>query len=74
MDDKNNIKSLAIALINQYGDDAQTVAMLRAAEFAAMVNNDQWIKWEKVIVEIDKLNQSSNLDGWNLLYTLKELS
>ena len=74
MDDKNNIKSLAIALITQYGDDAQTVAMLRAAEFAAMINNDQWIKWEKVIVEIDKLNQSSNLDGWNLLYTLKELS
>ena len=35
MDEKKTIKSIATALVSQYGDDAQTVAMLRAAEFAA---------------------------------------
>ena len=40
MDEKKTIKSIATALVSQYGDDAQTVAMLRAAEFAAVLNND----------------------------------
>ena len=41
MDEKKTIKSIATALVSQYGDDAQTVAMLRAAEFAAELNNDE---------------------------------
>ena len=52
MNDNEIIKSLANTLISQYGDDAETVAMLRAAENAADLNNEEWIKWEKVIIEI----------------------
>ena len=63
MDEKKTIKSIATALVSQYGDDAQTVATLRAAEFAAELNNDEWVKWEKVIKEIDGLDNQSILDG-----------
>ncbi len=63
MDEKKTIKSIATALVSQYGDDAQTVAMLRAAEFAAEFNNDEWAKWEKVIKEIEGLDNQSILDG-----------
>ena len=63
MDEKKTIKSIATALVSQYGDAAQTVAMLRAAEFAAELNNDEWAKWEKVIIEIEGLDNQSILDG-----------
>ena len=63
MDEKKTIKSIATALVSQYGDDAQTVAMLRAAEFAAELNNDEWAKCEKVIKEIEGLDNQSILDG-----------
>ena len=53
MQDKELINSLANTLISQYGDDAEAVAMMRAAEYAAALNNDEWVKWEKVIVEIN---------------------
>ena len=63
MEDIKTIKSIAITLISQYGDDAQAIAMLRAAEFAANLNNDEWIKWEKIIKEIETIDRSSTLDG-----------
>ena len=63
MNDKKTIESLANTMISQYGDDAETVAMLRAAEHAAAYNEDEWIKWEKVILHIQKMNQSPELDG-----------
>ena len=63
MNNNDLIKSLAITLISQYGDDAETVAMLRAAENAADLNNEEWIKWEKVINEINIMNKSPNLNG-----------
>lgn len=63
MNDNEIIKSLANTLISQYGDDAETVAMLRAAENAADLNNEEWIKWEKVIIEIKNMNNSPNLNG-----------
>ena len=63
MNDNELIKSLANTLISQYGDDAETVAMLRAAENAADLNNDEWIKWEKVIIEIKNMDNSPNLNG-----------
>ena len=63
MDEKKTIKSIATALVSQYGDDAQTVATLRAAEFEAELNNDEWAKWEKVIKEIEGLDNQSILDG-----------
>ena len=63
MNDIKTIESLANTMISQYGDDAETVAMLRAAEHAAEYNEDEWIKWEKVILHIQKMNQSPELDG-----------
>ena len=63
MNDNELIKSLANTLISQYGDDAETVAMLRAAENAADLNNQEWIKWEKVIIEINNMDNSPNLNG-----------
>ena len=58
MQDKELINSLANTLISQYGDDAEAVAMMRAAEYAAALNNDEWVKWEKVIVERFPLEQN----------------
>ena len=63
MQDKELINSLANTLISQYGDDAEAVAMMRAAEHAAALNNDEWVKWEKVIVEINNMNHSPDLNG-----------
>ena len=63
MNDNELIKSLANTLISQYGDDAETVAMLRAAENAADLKNEEWIKWEKVIIEIKNMDNSPNLNG-----------
>ena len=63
MQDKELINSLANTLISQYGDDAEAVAMMRAAEYAAALNNDEWVKWEKVIIEINNMNHSPDLNG-----------
>ena len=63
MQDKELINSLANTLISQYGDDAEAVAMMRAAEYAAALNNDEWVKWEKVIAEINNMNHSPDLNG-----------
>ena len=63
MQDKELINSLANTLISQYGDDAEAVAMMRAAEYAAALNNNEWVKWEKVIVKINNMNHSPDLNG-----------
>ena len=63
MNDNKAIESIAKTLISQYGDDAETVAMLRAAEHAAEQNKDECMKWEKVILTIQSINQSPVLDG-----------
>ncbi len=63
MNNKKVIESIANTLISQYGEDAETVAMLRAAEYAAALNNDEWIKWENVIKTINSINHSPKLDG-----------
>ena len=59
----NNESNTALTLISQYGDEAEAIAMLRAAEYAAAFDTDSWIFWEKVILKIQKLNQSPSLDG-----------
>lgn len=63
MNDKDLIKSLANTLVTQYGDDAEAIAMLRAAEHAAELNNEEWIKWEQVVIEIKNIDNSPNLNG-----------
>ena len=57
------LKNIAIALISQYGDDADAVATLRAAEYAAELNNKEWIKWESIIILINQINNSPDLNG-----------
>ena len=63
MNDKDLIKSLATTLVTQYGDDAEAIAMLRAAEHAAELNNEEWIKWEQVVIEVKNIDNSPNLNG-----------
>ena len=63
MSDEKELKDIALTLISQYGDDAEAVAMLRAAEYAAALNNEEWLKWERVVSFINKIDQSPHLDG-----------
>ena len=57
------IRKLAIDLISQYGDDAETIAMMKAAEYAALLDNENWQLWEKVIEMLKQLNNSKSLDS-----------
>ena len=57
------IRKLSIDLISQYGDDAGAIAMMKAAEYASMLDNENWMLWEKVIVMIEELNNAKSLDS-----------
>ena len=59
---ENEIRNIAISLITQYGDEAQTIAMLRAAEYAASLNTIEWLKWEEILLLIGNIDQIP-LDG-----------
>lgn len=63
MNENTEFKNIAIALISQYGEDADAVATLRAAEYAASLNSEEWIKWESIILLINKINNSPDLNG-----------
>ena len=63
MSNEKELKDIAIALISQYGEDAEAVAMLRAAEYAAELNNEEWLKWERVVSFINLIDESPDLDG-----------
>tara|TARA_B000000475_G_C15735820_1_gene340676 strand:+ start:120 stop:305 length:186 start_codon:yes stop_codon:yes gene_type:complete len=60
---QENLRQIAITLISQYGDEAQTIAMLRAAEYAANLDTDQWLMWEKIIKLIESMDENITLDG-----------
>ena len=51
---KDDLQQIAVTLVSQYGEEAQTIAMLRAAEYAASLNQEEWIKWEKVVQILEK--------------------
>jgi len=59
---KENLRQIAIALITQYGDEAQTIAMLRAAEYAAQLNSVEWAKWEEIAILIETIDEQPH-DG-----------
>ena len=59
---KEDLRKIAIALISQYGDEAQTIAMLRAAEYAASINSIERAKWEEIALLIENIDQLP-LDG-----------
>tara|TARA_Y100001935_G_scaffold53093_1_gene44302 strand:- start:347 stop:538 length:192 start_codon:yes stop_codon:yes gene_type:complete len=63
MSNEKELKDIAIALVSQYGEDAEAVAMLRAAEYAAELNNEEWLKWERVVSFINSIDESPDLDG-----------
>ena len=47
MNTQNSNHQIAMDLISQYGEDAESIAMLRAAEYAANLNTSAPRKWPK---------------------------
>lgn len=45
-------RATALALIGQYGADASTIAMMRAAELAAMGDAEGLAHWDEIIAFI----------------------
>ena len=60
---KDDLQQIAVTLVSQYGEEAQTIAMLRAAEYAASLNQEEWFKWEKVVQILENFDEKSPLDG-----------
>ena len=61
MNVQNSNHQIAMDLISQYGEDAESIAMLRAAEYAANLNTEEWVIWEAVIKEIQDININPTL-------------
>ena len=57
----SEINQMAIDLISQYGDDAVSIAMLRAAEYAASFNTQESIICEAVINQINEISSNPKL-------------
>lgn len=55
-----DVQSTALELIGQYGDDAEIVATMRAAEFAAMGDAEGLATWDQIIACIESLSGSAN--------------
>jgi hypothetical protein len=45
----------ALALMGQYGNDAEVIAMLRAAEYAAMGDLDGLAQWDEILACLARL-------------------
>ena len=61
MSSKTSNYQIAMDLISQYGDDSESIAMLRAAEHAANLNTEEWLIWERIILEIQSINTNPSL-------------
>ena len=61
MNAPNSNYQIAIDLISQYGEDAESIAMLRAAEYAVNLNTEEWLIWEGVIKEIQNISSNPKL-------------
>lgn len=62
MNAQNSNHQIAMDLISQYGEDAESIAMLRAAEYAASLNSVEWARWEEISILIENIDQLP-LDG-----------
>ena len=56
-------KQLAKELITQYGDDAEAIAMLKSAEYAANLDQENWYFWEQVMIYIQEITNLKILDS-----------
>ena len=61
MNVQNSNHQIAMDLISQYGEDAESIAMLRSAEYAANLNTEEWLIWEGVIKEIQNISANQKL-------------
>jgi hypothetical protein len=55
----------ALALMGQYGDDAEVIAMLRAAEYAAMGDVDGLAQWDQILACLTSLSDGVMPDQLN---------
>ena len=53
------VAAAASALINQYGDDAEVVATLRAAEFAAAGDVEALAAWDMIITYLEAMRDGA---------------
>ena len=60
---KTDLYQIAITLVSQYGEEAQTIAMLRAAEYAANLDTEKWLHWEEIIKVLETIDTNKTLDG-----------
>ena len=65
MNSQKSNHQIAMDIISQYCDDAESIAMLRAAEHAANRNQEEWLIWEGGIKEIQIINVHHNLHYTN---------
>ena len=61
MNVQNSNHQIAMDLISLYGEDAESIAMLRAAEYAANLNTEERLIWEGVIKEIQNISDNPKL-------------
>ena len=55
----------AMALMGQYGDDAEVIAMLRAAEYAAMGDLDGLAQWDQILACLANPSEGPGPDQLN---------
>ena len=61
----NAALATAMALMGQYGDDAEVIAMLRAAEYAAMGDLDGLAQWDLILACLASLSEGPTPDQLN---------
>ena len=54
------VAAAAAALVQQYGDDAEVVATLRAAEFAAAGDVEALAAWDMIIAYLESIRDGAS--------------
>ena len=57
--DEATVAAAAAALVRQYGDDAEVVATLRAAEFAAAGDVEALAAWDMIIAYLESMRDGA---------------